>query len=68
MEFQEQNITYTFTGTGNTSECKSLIEHVMNISNCAVEDFCEGDNGSYSIPPVHGKYLVIHSLVYKNKF
>ena len=62
IEFQEQNITYNFTGTGNNSECKSLIERVMNVSNCSSEEICGGDNGSYSIPPVYGEYLVIHSL------
>ena len=59
VKFQEQNRTYTFVGTGNTSQCQSLIERVMNISNCIVEDFCEGDTGSYSVPPVNGEYLVM---------
>lgn len=54
---------YEFKGTGDPNVCKKLIEEVLDISYCVEQDFCTGDTGTYSVPPIQGHYLVIWTAV-----
>ncbi|KAL0191431.1 hypothetical protein M9458_014129, partial [Cirrhinus mrigala] len=47
--------TVLFSGTSNSSLCLSLMENIVNLSDCAYSPDC-GFNGAYQ-PPVNGEFF-----------
>lgn len=46
----------TFIGTGDSARCISLIEKIVNVTNCSLYPDC-GFDGVYQ-PPVNGEFFV----------
>lgn len=53
-----------FLGTGNSSLCLSLMENIVNLTDCAFSPEC-GFNGAYQ-PPVNGEFFVSASYFVKS--
>ncbi|KAL1276053.1 hypothetical protein QQF64_035676 [Cirrhinus molitorella] len=58
--------TVSFSGTGNPSLCLSLIENIVNLTDCALSPDC-GFNGVYQ-PPVNGEFFAFSSYFYTFDF
>lgn len=54
----------TFSGTGNSSLCLSLMENIVNLTNCALSPDC-GIDGAYQ-PPVNGEFFVSVAFLIKS--
>lgn len=53
-----------FSGTGDSSLCLSLMENIVNLTNCSFSPEC-GFNGAYQ-PPVNGEFFVSVSYFIKS--
>lgn len=49
-------VQVTFLGTGDSAHCISLIEKIVNVTNCSLYPDC-GFDGVYQ-PPVNGEFFV----------
>ncbi|KAK9973545.1 hypothetical protein ABG768_024271 [Culter alburnus] len=56
----------TFSGTGNSSLCLSLMENIVNLTNCALSPDC-GLDGVYQ-PPVNGEFFAFSAYFYTFDF
>lgn len=56
----------TFSGTGNSTLCLSLMENIINVSDCAFSPDC-GFNGAYQ-PPVNGEFFAFSAYFYTFEF
>ncbi|TVK90548.1 Ectonucleoside triphosphate diphosphohydrolase 8 [Bagarius yarrelli] len=56
----------TFLGTGNSALCMSMIENIVNITNCTLYPDC-GFNGVYQ-PPVNGEFFAFSAYFYTFDF
>lgn len=56
----------TFSGMSDPNKCQSLIEKIVNISECAHGSEC-GFNGVYQ-PPVHGEFFAFSAYYYTFDF
>ncbi|XP_077054325.1 ectonucleoside triphosphate diphosphohydrolase 8 [Siphateles boraxobius] len=56
----------TFSGTGNSSLCLSLMENIVNLTDCALSPDC-GFDGAYQ-PPVNGEFLAFSAYFYTFDF
>lgn len=52
----------TFSGTGDSANCTSLIEKIVNVTNCTFYPDC-GFDGVYQ-PPVSGEFFVSVSCLF----
>uniref|UniRef100_A0AAR2IZ99 Ectonucleoside triphosphate diphosphohydrolase 8 n=1 Tax=Pygocentrus nattereri TaxID=42514 RepID=A0AAR2IZ99_PYGNA len=52
----DPSLTVTFMGSGNSQECSSEMNKLVNLSNCALFPDC-GFNGVYQ-PPVNGEFYL----------
>ncbi|XP_056607602.1 ectonucleoside triphosphate diphosphohydrolase 8 [Triplophysa dalaica] len=58
--------TITFTGTSNSSLCRSLMEDIVNVTGCKFSPDC-GFNGVYQ-PPVNGEFFAFSAYFYTFEF
>ncbi|XP_076125286.1 ectonucleoside triphosphate diphosphohydrolase 8 [Alosa pseudoharengus] len=56
----------TFSGMSDPNQCQSLIQKIVNISECAYSPDC-GFNGVYQ-PPVHGEFFAFSAYYYTFDF
>ncbi|KAM9482771.1 ectonucleoside triphosphate diphosphohydrolase 8 isoform 1-T1 [Clarias gariepinus] len=59
-------VKVTFSGTGDSALCISLIEKIVNVTNCSLYPDC-GFNGVYQ-PPVNGEFFAFSAYFYTFDF
>ncbi|KAF4079205.1 hypothetical protein AMELA_G00190170 [Ameiurus melas] len=62
----DPSVQVTFSGTGDSARCISLIEKIVNVTNCSLSPDC-GFDGVYQ-PPVNGEFFAFSAYFYTFDF
>ncbi|XP_062854200.1 ectonucleoside triphosphate diphosphohydrolase 8 [Trichomycterus rosablanca] len=62
----DSSLNVTFSGTGNSKLCLSLMEEILNVTNCNFYPDC-GFDGIYQ-PPVNGEFFAFSAYFYTFDF